>query len=495
MLESFSAKQGDLFTITSFAHLFFFFISAILTLILIMRLFTKESIVSISILAMCGWFVSLTPPIVDLFVSKGKGGYIISYLFEPTDNLFHSFITFFGPSLQNGMTYGIRTQTILAMLLVGLYVYIKTRGILRTICAVILVYITIFFFAILPTLLTMLEKWSFTVTKADVVDFAFLPQKIFGISLINPAKIFDFKITLVLTLIVALELALWFFLYNKEKWIALIKNFRYSRFLLSITALGTGMYIGLKITQSAFVPSFMHWIVTINALLILFAAWIYSICTNDITDQKIDKISNQKRPLITRILSTNEVANVGLVVMLLANGVAFTLGLRFLTVSLTLTALTYLYSAPPIRLRRFPFISSLIIALSVLLALFLGFMLISKDQSLVDFPSSIMITAIVLFTLVANVKDIKDYKGDKEAGIMTIPTILGQKRGKLVLGILNFISFILFAALLSSNRFLLLIAFCFGVLAFLLTYDKKTREAPLFVLYSVFFAIMVVFLY
>lgn len=494
-LESFSAKQGDLFTVTSFAHLYFFFISAILSLILIMWFFTKENITKISRLALYGWVISLTPPIVDLIISKGSGGYIISYLFEEPSDLFGTFVTFFGDTFTNGMTYGVRTQVALAIILVGIYVFSKTKNWFKAFGAGFSVYVVIYLFAILPTLLTIFEKWSLSITRPDIIDFAFLPQRVFSISLINPATLFDFKLGLTLTLIIMLQLSLWLFAYNKNKLIALIKNIRYSRFLLNVTALGVGIYIGIRIFSVPFAPSFFEWIVIGNIFLISFLIWLFSVGTNDIADQKIDAITNTSRPLITKELTILEVKNMSVIFALFANSIAFTLGVRFFTLSLLLTALTYLYSTQPFRLKRYPFISSLTIAFSVLVAVFMGFILFSKDQSLVDFPREVMVTVVLLFTLVTNVKDIKDHKGDEQDDVLTLPVILGMKRGKFILAILNFLSFIIFAAVLSTNPALLFIAFCFGSLAYLLTYNEKVKESYLFVLYSVFLVIVVMFAY
>lgn len=494
-LESFSAKQGNLFTITSFAHLYFFFASAILSLILIMWVFTKEKIEHISKLALFGWVISLTPPIVDLTVSGGKGGYIISYLFDPPQELFSTFITFFGDRFTDGMTYGVRTQVALAIILVATYVFVKTKNWLKTIGAGLSVYVVIYLFAILPTILTIFEKWSFAIERRDIVDFAFLPQQVFGLNLINPATLFDFKLGLTLTLIICAQLLIWLGAYNLDKLRAFVKNVRYSRLFLNLTAVGVGIYIGVRIFNFTFAPSFFEWIVLINIFLVSFLIWLYSVSINDVADQAIDKVSNTSRPLITKKISAKEMKNFALLFVIFANSIAFLIGVRFFTLSLILTALTYIYSVPPFRLKRFPFISSFVIALSVLVALFTGFIVFTSDQSLVYFPREIMITVLLLFTLVANVKDIKDKKGDEQDDVLTLPVILGMKRGKRVLAILNFLSFIIFAAVLSRNPALLFISACFGALAYLLTYNEKVKESYLFILYSVFLVIVMVFAY
>jgi len=495
-LESFSSQQGNLFTFNTFPHFFFFFAAAVLSLILIMHFFTKEKVMAISNVALCGWFISLLSPVVDLFFSKGKGNVVIAYLLvDGPQDIIKKYFSFFGDNFEFGITYGIRVQTVLACVLVATYVYLKTKKPLKTVLSAVVVYTTIYIFAVLPALLTMAQKMSLSFNKADMIDVLLLPQKMFEIKHINPNSLFDFKLTLILSIVVVIEVLIWFYVYSQDKFWALIKNTRPLRFVLSGVSLFMGMYIGLRITGTPFENNFYGYLIILNLFLIPFLLWLFSVFQNDLYDLKIDKVSNPNRPLVAKVFSTSEVKNIALACCLLAIGLGFNLGLRFLTLTLILAGLTYLYSTPPIRLRRFPFVSSFVIALSILLTLFMGFMLMAKNQSLEVFPHSIILATLILFTLVVNVKDVKDVKGDPQDKVKTLFTILGTRKGKLILGLLNLISFPTVTALLSQNKVLLFISLGFGALAFLLTYDKKTREGYLFGLYTVFFVLLLVFVY
>lgn len=493
-LESFSAQKGDFFGLATYPHFLFFFSGTILAMILIMRLLTREAILKISKVGLLGSFLILISPVVDLFFSRGEGGLVMAYLkISNFTQIFEKYFTFFGRELTYGITYGLRIQTLAACFFVGLYVYLKTKKIRRVAAAALLVYSTIYFFSILPTLLTMAQKFSLNFDETDSLRILFLPQSLFAIKVINPLNVFDFKLCLILIPLVLFEALLWFYLYDKKKLWATLKNSRPLRLLISLMSLGAGIYLGFRLNALPWENSFFAYLLLLNLVLIPLLLWLFSVGLNDLYDQKIDVVTNVNRPLVRKILTPGETNNLNLFFLIFTNGAAFNLGSKFLSLSLILTALTYLYSKPPLRLRRFIFLSSLLIAASVVLALFMGFMLFAENQSLAAFPRNIILATLILFTLSVNSKDLKDYFGDKADHILTLPTILGQKKGKLILASLNFLTFPLVTTLLSRNFALLLLALGFGTVAFLLTYDEKTNEHVIFVPYALFMILLLVF--
>ena len=227
----------------------------------------------------------------------------------------------------------------------------------------------------------------------------------------------------------------------------------------------------------------------------IFFAWLFSVGINDIYDFNIDRISNPKRPLTKNIVTVNEYSCFSIIFFLLSVIGAFILGERYLVVILTLNALSFIYSAPPLRLRRYPIVATLVMASGVLLAILTGYMLFSEHQSLVDFPINITFLILAFFTLVSTVKDLKDYEGDKANGVYTIPTLFGLKRSKIIIGILVFVSFLLFPLLFLNSFLLLLISLGFGIISFLLIYDKSFKEQYLFIMYSIFLLLIFVLTY
>jgi len=271
-------------------------------------------------------------------------------------------------------------------------------------------------------------------------------------------------------------------------------NIRYLRFFLLFFTLFGGLWLGYKTTENSWDFSIFGLGVLLLLAAIIVFTWHFSVVINDIYDLEIDKISpaNKNRILVQNIMGLEEYKDVGLIFFILANTAAFILGPMFFSVSLVLSSLcSYIYSAPPLRLRRWPFVGHLNIGLSSLCAVFLGFMVFAENQTFEQFPIKFGLLVILFFTLATHIKDIKDIKGDHENGVLTIFTVLGEKRGKLVAGILVFLSFLFFAVFL-GNWILLAFSLLFGVTGFLLTYSKNSKENIVFGLYSIY--LLLVFL-
>ncbi len=112
----------------------------------------------------------------------------------------------------------------------------------------------------------------------------------------------------------------------------------------------------------------------------------------------------------------------------------------------------FLYSMPPLQLKRVTFFSKLLISLNSLILVLLGQLFHSGDFGL---PLNIIIFFFVCVTATLNFIDLKDYEGDKNAGIKTLPVALGLDRSKKVIGLFFFISYMT-AGLAFSNSLILL---------------------------------------
>jgi len=144
----------------------------------------------------------------------------------------------------------------------------------------------------------------------------------------------------------------------------------------------------------------------------------------------------------------------------------------------------YLYSMPPMRLKRMPVLSKLFISLNSLLMLILGKFTLTGKFSV---PPDLALYFLVCITLVINFIDLKDVEGDKKAGVNTIPTLLGPRIGKKVIGAFFILSYVLAYPLLKKRLDLigldlLLLLIC-GLIAYFLINRKKYSEKPVFLFY------------
>ncbi len=151
---------------------------------------------------------------------------------------------------------------------------------------------------------------------------------------------------------------------------------------------------------------------------------------NQICDISIDRVAKPKRPIPMGRISIRAawafVAIVGICAIALA-GAASAYPLGTSVIYLVAASLTWAYSAPPLRLRRFPWLSNLTIAIPR------GLLLAPAGWSLLaplDVADPWLIGAVPAMFLVgaASTKDFADMEADQANGVVTLPILLGPSR-------------------------------------------------------------------
>ena len=233
----------------------------------------------------------------------------------------------------------------------------------------------------------------------------------------------------------------WMMCYRCELLKQCIKNSRPERALhyFLLIALGLFTAIGLEHGQP-----FANWIDVLAFCLLLtayFFAWLFAISVNDVVDIDIDRISNKNRPLVTEKISKKEMQGVGTFFLIWSLVGAYLIGPWAFFSIIMFTAAYYIYSAPPLRLKRVPLVGTFLISLACLSAVTAGFYFASGIQLASAFPARLILIVLLGFTLAANIKDIKDVDGDRAEGIATIPTIFKGHTGKAIVGAMLAIAF------------------------------------------------------
>lgn len=487
MLESFSANGAIVFGLGSLPHAVFFYASMALFLMILLKLLTGEKMDRIAAVSLVGWILIITPPLIDLLVSAGAGGLRISYIFDNPLNFLDRFLHFFGGTPEREMTYGIRFQAVISCVFIGGYIWIKKRSFWRAGAGMAATYFLTFIYSVIPVLAVVVSRWRMNIEIEEIIRALFEPKLIGQIRFFEAVPLFDFEVGLIFFPLTILGLLIWYFFWDRKKFGVMIRNLRGLRVLFSIIALGAGLYLGARFGHS-FDWGFWEILVIFNLFLINICLWVLAININDWADKKIDDVSNQNRPLIVESVPEKEYLGIGCLMGFLGLLAAWNLGEEFLMLGLLMSGLAYLYSMPPFRLRRFVIISTLTLALSIVPATLMAFMIFTPNQSLASFPREILLMMIVFLTIVLNFKDMKDIEGDLRVGVWTIPTIFGAKRGGVILGVCAITSFLLFPIFFSAD-FLTPISLGFGVVAFLLLQDGKPREKWLFLIYALYLLI------
>ena len=470
--------------IIEYLHNFFFFILAYLIIWLILSLFLKENPSRLSaILLWASWLIIL-PPLIDIIKTGGQV-YWSFYALNGIRDLWGQFLTFFG-HLPTGIVYfGTRIVFISTIVLSAFLVLIKAKSWFKAVLTGLAVYGVLFFMGSFPSFFSFAyyyfegSKKILEVSEISIVEFLGTPARLFGTEFENLSYALAYKLDLIYYPLLLILAALLFFSISQNRFWAVIKNLRFPQLIYH-----TGLFLtGLGIGVLAYPQNFNINLFSILAVMVLMnaicLAWKASVVVNDIYDFEIDEISNPERPLQKKVFTVSEYANLGIAVFILSLIGGLTIGLKFAALLLIYQFIAWTYSAPPFRLKKFPIVATFISAAASLVIFFMGFTLVSGDLNIHGLSWRIVLLLLASLTLSLPIKDLKDIEGDKKYGIWTIPVIFGSEKGRLIVAINVFISFMLSVFLLNEFR-LFWWVILFGGVSFLAVTNEKINPRNLF---------------
>lgn len=458
-LETFSDATPISFEI--FFHYDVSYLALALSLILLFYFVTKENIRKIAQVILPGFLILVIAPIIDLILSWGKG-YDMAYLLpELHGSLLSRFATFFGSlneTATRGITPGIRIEIAIILLACFIYFFIKKRDALKGLIASFLTYCLIFIYLATPYVIKVfLNVFNIEYKLSDTL-----------VSNFYLLLIFIFSVWI-------------FYLYNKRYFINVIKDIRIFRLLHFELMFILGIVLA-KVYSSGSVElnSSTLFYIPLTMIAILFA-WLFSVFTNNLTDQDIDKISNKDRPTVSNAIPFKDYKQLSWILLILA--VLYSSSVNFETLFLILLFIGnyFLYSMPPLRLKRITFFSKIFVSLNSLILVMIGYFLIAGNLNI---PGNIIAFFLIGFTAVLNFIDIKDYEGDKQENIKTLPVVLGLKRSKMLIGLFFLILYPCVYFLL-KEVYLLIPLTILGIIQFLLINRKNYKEKPVFIVYLI----------
>jgi 4-hydroxybenzoate polyprenyltransferase len=440
-----------------FLHYYLFYIALALAMILLFRFLARIEIQRASRVILSGFSLIILAPILDLIFTSGKGMGMTYFLPGTHDDLWRRFLTFGGGfSEEAGITLGIKIE--IAIILIIAFIYLLSKGLklAKSLVSIFLVYCLIFLFGSSP----FIVKLFFDLMGAG-------GQYIYS----NEIMSYYFGIVILVLLLYA------FYFANKKIFRAIVKDLRMNRILYYILMIGIGLAFGVSGGKAL---NFSGLFTLIYALISLFFAVLFSIMTNNISDIEIDKISNLTRPLAKKEIEIGRYKNIALIVLALSLFYAGIAGFKILFFIALLVGIYFLYSMPPFRLKRVIFFSKLAISLNSLVAVMIGYDIISGGFE--NFPFYIWPYYLFGITAAANFIDLKDYEGDKSAGVKTLPVILGMKNSKIIIGLFFVAIYLSFYFLLREKTdFAGFVVFLLaGLLQFFLVNRKNYNEKPVF---------------
>ena len=290
------------------------------------------------------------------------------------------FLTFFGTLTDSRVTHGIRVEIALAVGASFLYFLAKSQNFSRSLWFSFLTYAVIFIYCALPFAYSWLT-YLFGIRGDEIT----LPE------LTN------------FCLLIILILGSWlFYLHNKMYFKEILKDIRVPRlshflfmFFLGITLSGVTHGQAAGLTS----PTFFHAIFLITAVVF---AWLFAVTTNNIADYDIDVISNTRRPTVTGSIPAQDYKYFPW--LFLAPAVIYSRAVDLTSLFLVLVFMGnyFLYSMPPLRLKRVTFFSKLLISFNSLVLVLLGQLFHSGDFVL---PLGVIFFFLVCVTAALNFID------------------------------------------------------------------------------------------
>ncbi len=504
-LENFSSPfvLGGFFPpYTLFVHYVYFYFSILFSIIILLYLFTETSLNDLFVLAIKLFPIVWLPPIFDMAITKGKG-WQMAYIFADPTTLLKDFFTFFGELKWAGSTPGMRIEIFAILLFTYLFILHKTSSKIKAALGMLCNYIILFIHLAFPSFLMIFYKDTYSNTfffldKIYTGSF-FESQQSFSVISENQTYLaileqsFDIFMSRIFWIIVFVQLFILLFIYSKKIFIAWIKNSRLERVIYYAVIAILGMVIYSQTATKTFSSNFTDILAILIFFLLIATNFWLAVIVNDFVDVDIDKISNKTRPLITKAITDKELIAIASILAILT--LAGILVLNYITLLMLLFfQFTYfIYSSYPLHLKQNFFTASSVLGLNALLIAMGGFFLISADQNLKAFPLAFIWIIFIGFFLISNIKDIKDYSGDKLGNIYTLPVLFGEKFGKLIISISCSIFLIVFTLILKNYRLLSISILASFFLIYFIN-KKHYQEYKIFLLFFVY-VLLIFFLY
>jgi 4-hydroxybenzoate polyprenyltransferase/Tfp pilus assembly protein PilF len=398
------------------------------------------------------------PPALDAVLTGGRG-YLLEYNLELD---FLALLTsLYRPDRDiPGVSHGIRVEIFLASLGAILYVFAKTRSVVRGVLG-----------GAVTTLVPLVAgSWPGWMTRSALVPTA-LPGELHG------------RLGLAYLLMLVVLGALWGWRASPDTFRAALSNLRWLRASHYGLMAGLGIVLAryeLDDTRVLFPEVLLPGAGVILAIVFAFQ---FNVQVNDLVDRDVDQCSNPERPLARRALT--EAQLLWLAALYLGLSLAFAAAVHATAFLLVLcyNALGLLYSAPPFQLRRFFLTANLLLAACSLVAMVAGFSVLTGADALLFFPRRAVLLLLVAFVAAFNFKDVKDVEGDSAAGHATLPVLLGRARGRQVVAALMVAAYCSIPLILDRGG-LLWTAPLFGLAtAYVIVRGPRPNEPALFGLY------------
>jgi len=461
------------------------YLSGAFSIIIVLHLFSRERIDAVARVVLSFFWVILIPPLIDFFVFKGRY-FPLGYLPSIREALQGIVFIFDFTRKLSTVSYGVRIELLLILILSWAYLWAKTQkrinSLLGGLCSLWSV---------------LLVAGSIPVLLLYTVEFPWTAQRL-GENLLRELSIKgtifstqDSLYALVYSFVFSILLLIYYSCYDFKKFKALLKNvrpFRVIHFLL-LAFLGMGYFCLLQTGAKIFLPA-MGLILPAFALGFCYCAQSLAVI-NDIVDKKGDCLTNRDRPLVTGILTETEYREIGTVCAIMSAGIFISISYYAFLMVLTFWVFYFIYSSPPLHLKKIFPLNMSVIAVNGLVMFLSGISVFAGADSFSYIRGEIAWVIFLPFFLGINMITLKDFAGDKQEKVFTLPVLLGQKKGKSAVALLSLTAFIL-PGIILSIYWLVIPGIVLGTSAVFFMLCARWREWIFFLHYYAYFSLVII---
>ncbi|MDD5397066.1 MAG: UbiA family prenyltransferase [Candidatus Moranbacteria bacterium] len=391
----------------------------------------------------------MLPPIIDLLLTKGAGlpiGYVIIWPKLLIDQFIKTFTSISIP----GITPGLHLAGLILITSVAFYIYHYSKSIFKSLIGAFIGCLIFFLYSILPSLLII----SFSDKANSLAVFTYINELTSSLLFYTQNSLSGMEKLQQINFMqdIFLGQLLWifvliqgFFLFKKSYKNAaeiITTTVRVERIFNYFLIASIGMIISSHLFEKINFGNIANMVSIVMFFLMLGLVLVWETFINDREDIAIDKLTNTNRPLAKEIISIDDWEKISNILAILIIFGFFLINQTSTFFLVLLTASYYIYSSKPLRLKRHFISSSILIGLATVSTVMAGFFLVSHNQQIKAFPISAIFIIGIVQALLSNLKDIKDYAGDKKEGIRTIPVIFGEKKAKIIITIIYALVFI-----------------------------------------------------
>ncbi|HWQ59606.1 MAG TPA: UbiA family prenyltransferase [Candidatus Fimivivens sp.] len=457
------------YVLYEFSHTFLFFLFSFLLFLPIVRLAGASSWLRATNVLLVGFLIIWTPPVIDKIVF-GDQAFWSFYQFDGIQALLSDYFHFFGGSPSMGITYGVRAEVAFMSLALGCYTLIRLRKPLRALGIIFLSYTAFFILGTFPSYVAIAALASrqglLGVTDADIAGYMISPRRFFGKEIADPRMSLGIRMSFVYAILAVTQVGTYLYVSSRRVFMALLRNVRWPQAFWHGGLLFLGG--GLAMIYAGADPDF-HLFEVLSVIVMIAAiesAWIASVIGNDLSDRGIDAVTNPMRPLVKHAIPESSYRQMGILFFSVSILFSAIVSLKAMMFLLAYQAIAWIYSMPPLRLKRVPVVATSLSAAAGIAILLSGYSILSPVEDIVPVPFPLLSFLFVCYAITLPLKDFKDIEGDKKDGVRTIPVILGEERARTLIGSALFACYVASPVVLHEVG-LLIPSVVFGSLAFL----------------------------